>query len=217
MTTPPRWTDDYWPLLIQLYVQRPVGMKPMYSRGMVELSMELHIPPRSLYGMMFSLRRQDSPAIAQLWQRYGHDRRGLARAVRTVRRMTGFCSGGLFYEGVTVAETFETDFRPIDGCGGMMPVMLILLLDLYFRLTPATMVDRTPEVRQMARLMKMDTQLVVDVLALFRMCDPYLNRGHERADDSPLMRACRSVWQRFGNDNPEELATLAAQMKEYFA
>ena len=37
------WHDDYWLLLMQAYLQRPVGVKPLYSRKMVELSLELHI------------------------------------------------------------------------------------------------------------------------------------------------------------------------------
>ena len=43
-----KWQDDYWLLLMQIYLQRPVGMKPMYSRKMVDLSMELHIAPQAL-------------------------------------------------------------------------------------------------------------------------------------------------------------------------
>ena len=39
------WHDDYWLLLMQLYLHKPVGVKPMYSRPMVELSIELHIAP----------------------------------------------------------------------------------------------------------------------------------------------------------------------------
>ena len=47
-----KWQDDYWLLLMQIYLQKPVGMKPMYSRKMVDLSMELHIPPTVLFNKM---------------------------------------------------------------------------------------------------------------------------------------------------------------------
>ena len=36
-----RWIDEYWLLLMQLYLQKPVGVKPMYSRKMVDLSLDL--------------------------------------------------------------------------------------------------------------------------------------------------------------------------------
>jgi hypothetical protein len=40
-----KWQDEYWLLLMQIYLQKPVGMKPMYCRAMVDLSIELHIAP----------------------------------------------------------------------------------------------------------------------------------------------------------------------------
>ena len=32
------WQDDYWLLLMQIYLHKPVGVKPLYSREMVDLS-----------------------------------------------------------------------------------------------------------------------------------------------------------------------------------
>ena len=46
------WHDDYWLLLMQLYLRKPVGVKPIYSRQMVELSIELHIAPQQLFARM---------------------------------------------------------------------------------------------------------------------------------------------------------------------
>lgn len=48
-----------------------------------------------------------------------------------------------------------------------MPISLVLILDLYFRLTPITMVAETPEVRNMASLLKVPVSVVVDVLNIF--------------------------------------------------
>lgn len=48
----------------------------------------------------------------------------------------------------------------------------------------------------------------------FQTFDPYLNRS--KAQPSPLTDECRRVWQRYGNGNPEELSSLAAQLKAYF-
>ena len=92
--------------------------------------------------------------------------------------------------------------------------MLIMILDLYFRLTPITMAAETPEVIDLAKLMKIKPRMVVEVMDVFQLCDPYLNR-----DDlliSPLLMPCQEVWNRYGNDNPEKLSALAAQLKEYF-
>ena len=92
--------------------------------------------------------------------------------------------------------------------------MLIMILDLYFRLVPATMVTTTPEIVELARLLKLKVQTVVDVMDIYQLCDPYLNR--QDFIIHPLLEPCQHIWQRFGNGNPEKLAALAAQLKDYF-
>lgn len=211
------WSDDFWLLLLQLYLRKPVGVKPMYCRAMVDLSMELHIRPAVLFARMCSIANLDTPRIERLWQTYGSSPRRLARAVRLLREMAGFNNADEFYSGVALNETFERDFKPVAADSPFTPMMLILVLDLYFRLTPATMVAATPEVVELARLMGVSAQDVAGVMGLYRHCDPYLRRSDAGpADAGPLMSACRSVWQRFGNSSPEVLASFAAELKEYF-
>jgi hypothetical protein len=208
------WQDDYWLLLMQQYLSRPAGIKPTYSRGMVELSMELHIAPEELHERMGDIARLRTPRIERIWQEYGENPRRLKRAVQLLRQMTGFNSGGDFYEGVDIQETFEVDFRPIAEDERLTPVMLILMLDLYFRLTPITMVSETPEVQELARLMHIPTALVVDVLDVYQHCDPYLNR--KDVCFNPLMLPCQQIWQRYGNGDTRQLADYAEQLKAYF-
>lgn len=215
MTTHPLWTDEYWLPLLKIYMARPEGVKPMYSRAVVDLALELHIPPQFIYKQMFRLRRPDSLWLTRLRDKYAANPKRLSRDVKKLHRMSGFSSDGGFYDGVEVSETFEKDFRPISGCGDLKPVMLVMALDLYFRLTPITMVADTPEVIQLARLMRIKPQQVVDVLTMFQTLDPYLHRPHP--ESSPLFDACRDVWHRYGNDDPEALSSLAAQLREYFS
>lgn len=40
MARHPLWNEDYWLLLLQLYQKKPMGVKPLYSKGMVDLSLE---------------------------------------------------------------------------------------------------------------------------------------------------------------------------------
>ena len=49
------WQDDYWLMLMQAYLQKPEGVKPLYSRTMVDLSLELHIAPQALQARMLQL------------------------------------------------------------------------------------------------------------------------------------------------------------------
>ena len=209
-----KWQDEYWLLLMQIYLQRPVGMKPMYSRAMVDLSLEIHIAPNILFNKMCQIANLETPRIEHIWESYGTNPRKLARAVSLWREMRGFNNAGEFYEGVETNESFEKDFKPISEDEVLTPMMLILILDLYFRLTPITMVPETPEVQELAKLMKLKSAKVADVLEVFQYCDPYLNRRD--ITFSPLLLPCQQIWRRFGNANTEDLASYASQLKAYF-
>lgn len=214
MATHPLWRDEYWLLLMQLYLRKPVGLKPLYSKGIVDLSLELHIAPQVLYQQMFRLRQIDTPRMEQLWKAYGKNPRKLTREVNLLRQMDGYGSSGLFYEGVDLNESFEKDFRPVADDTTIRPIDLIMVLDLYFRLTPLTMVVETPEIIQLGKLIKLSPSTIVDIMDVFKVCDPYLGR-----DDiiiHPLLNHCQAVWNRYASENPEKLASLAAQMKEYY-
>lgn len=209
-----KWQDEYWLLLMQLYLQKPVGMKPMYSRQMVDLSLELHIAPERLFNKMCQIANLETPRIEHIWEVYGNNPRKLTRAVRLFREMNGFNNSDAFYDGVELNESFERDFKPLEEDERMTPVMLILILDLYFRLTPQTMVAETPEIQELARLMKLKATDVVEVMEVFQYCDPYLNR--RGVIFHPLQIPCQEIWRRYGNADVQSLASYASQLKAYF-
>ena len=199
---------------MQIYLQKPVGVKSMYSRGMIDLCMELHIAPNLLFNKMCEMANIDTPRIEHLWETCGNNPRKLARAATLWREMRGFNNADAFYQGVETSESFEKDFKPVAEGLTLTPVMLILILDLYFRLTPITMVKDTPEVQELARLIKISAPEVVEVLETFQYCDPYLKRKGEPA--AHLIEPCKQVWRRYGNADTEELVSFASQLKEYF-
>ena len=208
------WQDDYWLFLLQIYLRKPVGLKPLYSREMVNLSMELHIPPQVLFSKMCEIANLETPRVERIWETYGDNPKKLARAAKLLREMKGFGLANTFYDGVEVNETFERDWQPLAENERLTPVMLILILDLYFHLTPITMVSETPEVQELARLLKLKADEVTEVMDVYQHCDPYLNRNDVVL--SPLLLPCHQIWQRFGNSDTEELASFANQLKEYF-
>jgi hypothetical protein len=199
---------------MQLYLQKPTGIKPMYSQAMVDLSLELHIAPQQLFNKMCQIANLETPRIEHIWEVYGQNPRKLKRAVNLLREMWGFNNALEFYEGVETVESFEKEFKPIASNTTLTPMMLVLILDVYFRLTPITMVPETPEVQALAKMMKLTPQEVVDVMEAFQHCDPYLNRKDEKGGE--LLEACQQVWRRFGNSEPQDLASYAEQLKEYF-
>ena len=209
-----KWSDDYWLLLMQIYLQKPVGIKPTFHRKMVDLSLELHMPPNFLFNKMCQIANLETPRIEHIWETYGRNPKKLARAVSLWREMRGYGHADAFYEGVEVQETFERDFKPVNKETTMTPVMMTLILDLYFRLTPVTMVPETPEVQELAKLIKVRPQEVIEIMKLFQYCDPYLNRKDQ--PDSTLLAPCQEIWRRFGNAETEQLAAYAEQLKEYF-
>ncbi|MBQ3312286.1 MAG: hypothetical protein IJG74_00575 [Prevotella sp.] len=209
-----KWQDEYWLLLMQLYLQKPTGIKPMYSKAMVDLSLELHIAPQQLFNKMCQIANLETPRIEHIWEVYGQNPRKLKRAVNLLREMWGFNNALEFYEGVETIESFEKEFKPIADDTTLTPMMLVLILDEYFRLTPFTMVPETPEVQALAKMMRLKPQEVVDVMEAFQHCDPYLNRKDEMKGN--LVLACQQVWRRFGNSEPQELASYAEQLKDYF-
>ncbi len=214
MATHPLWRDEYWLLLMQIYLKKPVGVKPVYSKPMVELGLELHIDPQVLYKQMFRLRQLDTPQMEKLWERYGKNPRRLSKEVKLLRQMNGYGSAGSFYEGVDVNESFEKDFRPVADDTKVRPVDLIMILDLYFRLTPLTMVPETEEIQELAKMLKITPEEIVDTMDVFKVIDPYLGR-----DDimiHPMLEHCKAVWNRYASENPTKLAALAAQLREYY-
>lgn len=208
------WQDDYWLLLMQIYLHRPVGVKPLYSREMVELSMELHIAPQVLRKRMLQIASLETPRIERMWQTYSESPRKLERAAKLLREMKGFGAVDEFFQGVAVQETFERDFRPLAEDGRFKPVMLILILDLYFSLSTITMVPETPEVQELAKLLRLKPSDIVFVLNIYQTCDPYLNR--ESLVDSDLLKPCQEIWRRYGNMEPHVLAAYAEELKAYF-
>ena len=219
------WQDEYWLLLMELYLQKPIGIKPMYSRTMVDLSLELHIAPNLLFNKMCQIANLETPRIEHIWEVYGQNPRKLKRAVNLLREMWGFNNALLFYEGVETVESFEKDFKPIADGTTLTPVMLILILDVYFCLTPITMVPETPEVQELAKLMKLKPEEVAEVMEAFQHCDPYLRSTPDRLASAKnrkdevwekLVLACQQVWRRFGNAEQQDLASYANQLKEYF-
>ena len=209
-----KWQDDYWLLLMQIYLLKPLGMKPVYSREMVDLGLELHISPEALAAKMQQLSRLETPRIERIWHTYSNDTKKLARAARLLREMKGFGMADKFYDGVEVNETWERDWQPLSEDAELTPVMLILVLDLYFKLTPITMVKDTPEVQELAKLLRIGADKIVELLDVYQHCDPYLNRRD--VIFTPLQVPCQALWKRYGNGDPEELDALATQLKDYF-
>lgn len=208
------WNDDYWLLLMQLYLSEPVGVKPLYSRKMVELSLELHISPQQLHQRLIAIANLKTPRIERIWNHYSQHPKRLSRAVRLLREMKGFNSAGDFFEGVAVEETFERDFRPLEEDGRLIPIMLVMILDLYFRLTPVTMVAETPEVQNLSSTMGIPASLIVEVLHNYQHCDPYLRRQGQT--DSVLWQPCKLTWEHYANQDTAQLADYAEQLSCYF-
>ena len=136
MANQSQWQEAYWLPLLQLYLRKPVGMKPLYSRPMIDLALELNVAPKQLYEQMKMLDKRETASLQQLWKRFATHQKQLQRDIETIRKMRGFNHPQQFYDGVSQEETWQTDFRPLQVDASLTPLHLIIILDLYFRLTP---------------------------------------------------------------------------------
>ena len=173
----------------------------------------MHIQPEYLHAQMFKLQRI-TPRIKRLWDKYADNPRLLSRDIKILRSMNGCGNARDFFAGVEVKESFEKDWEPIAEEPSLTPVMLIIILDLYFQLTPITMVAETPEIINLGKLIKVSPKLIAEVMGVYQYCDPYLNR--QQAPNSKLISACRDIWHRYGNGNPDKLNQLAINLQEYY-
>lgn len=214
MTNHPLWSDEMWPLVLQLYQRKPAGVKPMYSRDTVSLAIELHIPPQDIYNKMFQLRQCPTASLRRMMDTLGKSPTKLKRACDSLRQMRGCGTGGGFFEGIEINETFERDFKPVGTFTQVTPSMLIMILDLYFRLIPATMVRETPDVQELAHLIGLSTSDVVDILEIYQYCDPFIK--HDDSLFDPMLPHCYAIWKRFDNDDPSLLSNTANQLKAYW-
>ena len=220
----PLWNDQYWPLIIKLYLAKPMGMKAMYSKGVVDLSIELHIPPFYIYERLEEVERNQRPLIQHLRTLYEGNARRLSRDVKQLRQMAGFGTGGLFFDDVCIDNDFERDYCPVADDTAMTPAMLTLILNLYFQLIPDTMKATTPEVQLLAKRLHV-TPDEVEVLKLCLAEDPCIpEHRRERllgsssvADPLPsLSQAVNKLWHRYGNGDAIMVEEAAERFDHYF-
>ncbi len=211
------WHEEYWLLLVQLYLKKPQGVKPLYSKGMVDLALDLHIAPDYLQRKMQMLDNPASPRLRRMLDSYAANPSKLLRKVKTVRQMKGFGNAEEFYENVKVNESWQRWWRPVTALpdfADLTPVMIVLILDLYYRLIPDTMVRETPEVVELARLIGIKADVVVEVLEIFRSVDPAL--PDEGIMLHPLLNPCMQVWKQLDNGSQKRVTELADQLRNYF-
>ena len=210
----PQWSDDYWPLIVQLYASKPAGVKPLFAPSVIDLSIRLHLPPKVVITQMQRLHDHTTPSLQRLWNKYMRNRRRLKRDLQRVEEMLCFGAGNMFYDGVEVVDVFADNFRPLATDTKLSRAMLVFILDLYFRLIPATMVKETPEVKELAEQFGVSAEEVVEVLAIYQTFDPILRR--DAAPESPLSNACRATWQHYHNAEPTLLAHDISRIMRYF-
>src|SRR3712207_3805066 len=120
-----KWSDEYWPLLVKTYKMKPEGVKPLYSRKMIELALKLHIMPQQLHRKMLELRNPATPFLRRISENYASAKK-LNKDVKTLLHRQGMGKAEKFYSGVETQESWEKDFRPIEAEKQLMPVTLIM-------------------------------------------------------------------------------------------
>lgn len=218
MSTHPLWSDQYWPLVIKLYLTPPVGVKDEYSRAVVDLALFLHIPPAHLRERMEEADHPATPSLRRMRALYEANTRRLNRDVKQLRQMAGFGSAGAFYEGVQADESFERHFRPVADDTPFTPAMLVMVLDLYYQLVPHTMTVHTPEVVELARHLRVTPTEVRQALHAFLAIDPGVpTRERDVTVPASLANAAADIWRQCDDGDMDKAAAMARRFTPYFS
>ncbi len=216
MIESPSWNNEYLLFLMQLYLESPVGLKPLYSRSLVNLSLELHIEPQTILKKMqeFEENKENTPSLKHLWNTYSNNPKKLNDAVCKIRKMRGFGKAEKFYKDVKTIQSFENMFLPIEGYKNILPVMLVMVLKVYPTIMPTAMEENTPEIVDLSKQLGISKKNVLLIMQTFLACDPIMNR--EKDENDSLYKACSEVWREYANDSPEKLNKRVEELKEYF-
>lgn len=208
--------DEYLLDVLQLYLKSPVGIKRLYSRSVVNLSLDLHVSPQFIIKKMHDIEeyKDKIPSLTRIWNAYAYDEKKLGVAVETLKRMRGFGKPSKFYKDVTSTTSFEKMFLPISGHKNIIPAMLVMVLDVYPTIMPTAMEVDTPEILELSKLLGISKKEVLQIMTTFVLCDPIMNRPKDEEDS--LYKACNEVWREYANDSPQKLKKKAIELKDYF-
>lgn len=215
MATRNKWSDQYWPLLIKAFLQKPEGPKAEGSKPVVDLAGELHIAQEIIYEKMLLLSRHESPLLQKLWDRYANNPRRLNRDIKRLRQLSGFGDADLFYEGVEqTTKPTQRIFLPVSPETRMTPAILILILHVYFTLTPNCMVESTPEIVELSKLTKTPAEEIVKFMKVYQTFDPILRRNP--AVLSPIIHQAREIWDKYYELSQSRFDKDVEKIKAYF-
>ena len=216
MIESPSWNDEYLLFLMQLYLKSPIGIKPLYSKSLVNLSLELHIEPQTILKKLqeFAENKDKTPSLKLLWDTYSKDEKKLDETISQIRKMRGFGKPDKFYKNVQTVSSFESQFLPIEGYKNISPVMLIMVLYVYPTILPTAMEETTPEIVELSKTIDLKPRSVLKIMKTFLMCDPIMNR--EKDENDTLYQACLEVWREYANDTPDKIKKKVEELKDYF-
>lgn len=80
---------------------------------MVDLAIELHIHPKTLFEKMEQLLDHKTASLQKIWDTYADNPRRLNKDAKRVREMKGFGDADSFFMGVESIDSFETFYLPV--------------------------------------------------------------------------------------------------------
>lgn len=187
-----QWSTEESILVLDLYMNKPKGMKPATDETLVNLAQLLGRTPESLCRRMQkfqqwypvlpfdteeTLYNDENPAI---WNDYFAQPRKAHK------------------EAPAILEEFCID---------------TLVLNLYFQLIISTMNEKVPEVVELSKLVKRPAKAVADMLLSYASLDPFMK-------DTPTMNVSASpiqqqLWNRYADDM-DKLSHVAKYIENHY-
>lgn len=187
-----QWTKDESILVLDLYMEKPKGMKNVECEKVICLAQLLGRTPESLCRRMQKFQQwypvlpfdttddlyvDEDPAI---WNEYF------------------LCPQKAHQEAPAILDEF---------CAGT------LVLNLYFQLIINTMSEKSPEVNEVAKLTKRSAASIVNMLYGYASMDPFLKESP--TPNQPLSSICTQLWTRYADDM-DQLSRVAKYIESHY-
>lgn len=187
-----QWTQEESVLVLDLYMSKPAGLKPVTNESLTHLAQLLGRTPEAVFrrmqkfqqwypvlpfGMNEEIFQDENPAI---WSEYFNQPKKVHSEAPAI--LDEWC-----------AET--------------------LVLNLYFQLIISTMNEKVPEVVELSKLVKRPAKEIVEMLYAYAALDPFLKTP--QPSELAISPICHHLWNRYADDM-DKLSHVAKYIESHY-
>lgn len=187
-----QWTKEESVLVLDLYMNKPIGLKPVTDESLTNLAQLLGRTPEAVFRRMQKFQ-QWYPVLP-------------FDADEDIYQDENPSVWSDYFNQPKKAHS-EAPALIDEWCAGT------LVLNLYFQLIISTMNEKVPEVVELSRVVKRPAKDIVDMLYAYASLDPFLKTNQYSGQTvSPI---CRHLWERYADDM-DKLSHVAKYIESHY-